>query len=126
MIWNYPLQLENQSMDQPWIYIILLALGGLLFLIQFKYMFFPTWKGKIIEFQDFSKNACNSCKSNVNGRASIEVKVKTEDGEIINAEVSYCTVCLNKLEIGSRVGVSQIGSRRVAQSLVKLSKGSAW
>ena len=126
MIWNLPLQFGNQTPDQPWIYVLLLAIGGLLFLIQFKYMFFPTWEGKIIEFQDFSKNACNSCKTNTNGRGSIEVKVKTEDGEIIDAEISYCTVCLNKLNIGSRVGVSQIGSRRVAQSLVRLSKRSIW
>ena len=126
MNWNLPLQLDGQTVDQPYIYIILLAIGGILFLIQFKYMFFPTWKGKIIEFQDLSENACNSCKSSVKGRASIEVKVKKEDGEIIVAEVSVCTICLNKLHIGSRVGVSQIGSRRVAQSLVKLSKESTW
>jgi hypothetical protein len=124
--WDLPLQLGNPSIDQPWIYIILLAVGGILFLIQFKYMFFPTWKGKILEFQDFSENACNSCKGNPKGRTSIEIKVKTDDGEIIDAEVSYCSVCMNKLNVGSRVGVSQIGSRRVAQSLVRFSRGSTW
>ena len=112
--------------DQPYIYIILLVIGGLLFLIQFKYMFFPTWKGKIIEFEDLSKDSCKSCRSTKLGRASLEVKVKTADGEIIEAEVSPCTICLNKLHLGSQVGVSKIGTRHVAQPIIQLSKNSTW
>ena len=126
MIQDFTLQGEYSFIDQPWIYIILLAVGGILFLIQFKYMFFPTWKGKIIKFQDFSSDSCTSCKSTKKGRSSLEIKVKTDDGEIINAEISACTLCLNKLKLGSRVGVSKIGSRQVAQPIIKISRGSPW
>ena len=116
---------SNTTFDQPWIYIILLLVGGVLFLIQFKVMFFPTWKGRIIEFEDLSADNCTSCRSAKKGRTSIEIKVKTDDGEIITAEVSACTICLNKLMIGSRVGVTQMGSRKVASSIIQLTRGSA-
>jgi len=119
---NVPLQLENLTVDQPWIYVILLALGGILFLIQFKYMFFPTWKGQIVAFQDLSSDNCKSCKSSKKGRTSLEIQVKTDAGEIIPAEISPCTICLNKLRVGSRVGVSKIGTRNVAQPTFKLFK----
>lgn len=116
---------SNTTIDQPWIYIILLIVGGLLFLIQFKIMFFPTWKGRIIEFEDLSADNCTSCRSSKKGRTSMEVKVKTDDGEIITAEVSTCSICLNKLIIGSRVGVTQMGSRKVASSIIQLTRSSA-
>jgi len=126
MISGFILELEYTLIDQPWIYIILLVIGGLLFLIQFKFMFFPTWKGSIIEFEDLSGDSCNSCKSTKSGRASLEVKVKTDDGEIIDAEVSPCTICMNKLCTGSRVGVSKIGSRNIAQPMINLTGSRSW
>jgi hypothetical protein len=88
-------------------------------------MFFPTWKGKIIEFEELSEDTCKSCTSVRKGRASIEIKVKTKDGEVITAEVSPCTICLNKLKIGSPIGVSKLGSRNIASPIVRLTRGSA-
>jgi hypothetical protein len=125
---SHALQLDSALIDQPWIYIILLAMGGILFLIQFKYMFFPTWKGKIIEFQELNKENCTSCKSNDKGKSSLDIKVKTDDGEIIDAEISTCTICLNKLRVGSRIGVSKVGSRHIAQPVIRLfrSRSSTW
>lgn len=117
---------ENTLIDQPWIYIILLALGGILFFIQFKYMFFPTWKGNIIEFDRLDENNCTSCKSTKLGRSSLDIKVKTEDGQIIDAEISPCTICLNKLKVGSQVGVSKIGTRNVAQPVANIFRNSTW
>ena len=114
------LQIETALIDQPWIYIILLTIGGILFFIQFKYMFFPTWKGKIIEFRDYDEDSCKSCKSTKFGRATLEIKVETEEGQIIDAEISPCTICLNKLHKGSRVGVSKIGSRNIAQPVINI------
>jgi hypothetical protein len=120
-------QQDTLLIDQPWIYIILLALGGILFLFQFKYMFFPTWKGKIIKFEDMDANSCTSCKSTKMGRSSMEIKVQTDDGEVIDAEISHCTLCLNKLKMGSVVGVSKIGSRIIAQPIAGLfRKNSTW
>ena len=115
---------NNVSIDQPYIYIILLALGGVLFLLQFKIMFFPTWKGKIIEFEDLSADSCTSCRSTKKGRSTIEIKVKTDNGDIIEAEVSPCNICMNKLRLGSRIGVTKMGSRNVASSIISLSRGN--
>jgi hypothetical protein len=126
MITSILLQIDNTQIDQPWIYIILLALGGILFLVQFKYMFFPTWKGKIIEFQDLNADNCKSCKNSKLGKSSLDIKVRTEDGKIIDAEISPCTICLNKLSLGSRVGVSKIGARNVAQPVAGLFRSNAW
>lgn len=123
---NLPFAVETALIDQPWIYILLLVVGGILFLIQFKYMFFPTWKGKIVEFEDLSEDACNSCKSTKLGRTSLNIKVQKDDGGILDAEISPCTICLNKLHTGSIVGVSKIGSRQVAQPVIKLFQNSTW
>ena len=123
---GFTLESETLLLDQPWIYILLLAIGGILFIIQFKYMFFPTWKGKIIEFHGLDPENCTSCKSTKFGRASLDISVKTEDGQIIRAEISPCTICLNKLHPGSPVGVSKIGSRIIAQPIGKLFGNSSW
>ncbi len=125
MIIDTVLEQSNVTFDQPYIYIILLVLGGFLFLLQFKIMFFPTWKGRIIEFEDLSADSCKSCRSRNKGRTTIEIKVKTDDGEIITAEVSACTICLNKLHLGSRVGVTKMGSRNVTSSIIQLTRGTA-
>jgi hypothetical protein len=125
MIIDGILSSSNVTFDQPWIYIILLAIGGFLFLLQFKIMFFPTWKGRIIEFEDLSEENCKSCRGRKSGRTTIEIRVRTDDGEIIPAEVSACTICLNKLHLGSRVGVTKMGSRNVASSMIQLTRGTA-
>jgi hypothetical protein len=125
MIIDGILSSSNVTFDQPYIYIILLVVGGFLFLLQFKIMFFPTWKGRIIEFEDLSEENCKSCTGRKAGRTTIEIKVRTDEGEIIPAEVSSCTICLNKLRIGSRVGVTKMGSRNVASSIIQLTRGTA-
>ncbi len=126
MIHNFFLDIDNTQIDQPWIYIILLVIGGILFLIQFKYMFFPTWKGRIIEFQDLNAENCKSCKTSKLGKSSLNIKVRTEDGKIIEAEISPCTICLNKLSLGSCIGVSKIGTRNVAQPVARLFRSNTW
>jgi hypothetical protein len=125
MIANTILASGNTTVDQPYIYIILLAIGGFLFLLQFKFMFFPTWRGKIIEFEDLSEENCKSCRSSNKGRSTLEIKVETKDGEVIDAEVSPCTICMNKLKIGSSVGVTKVGTRNVASPLINLTRGLA-
>jgi hypothetical protein len=116
---------DNLTFDEPWIYVLLLTIGGILFILQFKIMFFPTWKGNIIEFEDLSAENCTSCKSQKKGRTSIEIKVKTDDGEIVPAEISCCTICMNKLQLGSRVGVTKMGTRNIASSMIRLGRNTA-
>jgi hypothetical protein len=101
-------------------YGILLLVGGLLMLFQMKLMLFPQKRGHIVEFEDLSASSCRECKSKNNGRMTYTIKVKTDDGELVEAEVSPCTMCMDGLKLGSRVGVTKIGTRTVAQSVINL------
>lgn len=105
-------------MNEYWIYIILLFIGGYFVLIQIKLMLFPQIKGIIIEFENYA--SCNSCRGKNKGKMGIPIKVKTDDGRIIDAELSICTICLNKLNIGSRIGITKVGSRYIAMPLMNL------
>ena len=101
-------------------YVFLLLLGGFLMLFQMKLMLFPHKRGHIVEFENFSASSCTECKSRNKGRLSYKIKVQTDDGELVEAEVSPCTMCMDGLKLGSRVGVTRIGSRIVAQSVINL------
>jgi hypothetical protein len=99
----------------------LLLVGGFFFFMQIKMMLFPQYKGEIIEFEDIVDSNCNACNRN-KGRMSLPVKVKTDEGEIIEAEISCCTVCIEKFKVGSRVGVTKIGNRYITQACFNLKK----
>jgi hypothetical protein len=101
-------------------YIFLLLLGGLLMLFQMRLMLFPQKRGRIVEFEDLTASSCKECKSRNKGRMSYKIKVQTDEGELVEAEVSPCTMCMDGLKLGSRVGVTKIGTRTVAQSVINL------
>jgi hypothetical protein len=101
-------------------YIFLLAVGGIFTAMQLKLMMFPDKRGRIVEFEDLSENSCNECKSRNSGRMSYSIKVETDDGELVDAEVSPCTLCMDKLRLGSKVGITKIGSRTIAQACMNL------
>ncbi len=101
-------------------YIFLLAVGGILMAMQLKLMIFPDKRGRIVGFEDLSETSCNDCKSHNKGRMSYTVTVETDDGELVEAEVSPCTLCLDRLRLGSQVGVTKIGSRTIAQACMNL------
>ncbi len=106
--------------DMSLIYWILLIVGGFFVVLQFKLMIWPGTKGEIIAFQSFEAADCTQCKSTEGGRASIEVTVLTEAGDITTAEVSPCMICMNKLAVGSIVGITRFGKRLIAQPLISL------
>lgn len=105
-------------MNDYWIYYFLLIVGGYFFILQIKLMLFPQMKGVIVGFEDYA--SCSSCKGNNKGRMSVPVKVKIENDGIIDAELSCCTICLNKINIGSRIGVTKIGTRNIGLPLMNL------
>lgn len=104
------------------VYIALLALLGVFFIMQLKMMFFPHLRGKIIEFEPIFDGDCSSCRGKRGGKTSIPIKVKTDDGDIISAEISSCTLCIEKLKLGSRIGVTKIGGRNIAQACANIRK----
>ena len=109
------------ALTENLVYLLLLGIGGILLILHFKLMLYPGNKGVVVEFEDMSPKACNTCRSTKLGRMSITVKVKMNDGEIVEAEISPCTICMEKIRIGSRVGVTKVGSRTIAQTFINLS-----
>ena len=102
------------------IYFGLLGLLALFFVFQLKMMFFPQHKGKIIEFEKMFDENCDSCRGKRKGKTSIPIKVETDSGEIISAEISCCTMCMEKIGVGSRIGVTKVGDRLIAQACANI------
>jgi hypothetical protein len=102
------------------IYVGLLGLLGIFFVVQLRMMFFPHFKGKIIELEPIIDANCNSCRGHRKGKTSIPIKVETDEGEIISCEISACTMCMEKIGVGSKIGVTKIGDRLIAQACANI------
>ncbi|UCG70607.1 MAG: hypothetical protein JSV09_06210 [Thermoplasmata archaeon] len=111
---------EGMSLENSLIIIGLLVLLGLFFILQLKMMFFPQMKGRLIEFEPIFDGNCNSCRGKRKGLTSIPVKVETDEGKIISAEISCCTICIEKIGVGSRIGVTKIGDRLIVQACANI------
>jgi hypothetical protein len=98
----------------------LLGLMGIFFIMQLKMMFFPQIRGEIIEFEPIFDGNCNSCRGNRKGKTSIPIKVKTDEGKVISAEISCCTMCIEKINLGSRIGITKVGDRLIAQACANI------
>ena len=103
-------------------YAALLGILGFFFVMQLRMMFFPQVKGEIIEFESIFNTDCKGCRGTRGGKTSYPIKVKTDDGQIISAEISPCTVCIEKIGVGARIGVTKVGDRHIAQACANLRK----
>ena len=101
-------------------YAALLGILGLFFIMQLRMMFFPQIRGEIIEFESIFDGSCTSCRGKRGGKTSIPIKVRTDGGDIMSAEISCCTLCMEKIGIGSRIGVTKVGDRQIAQACANL------
>ncbi|UCE37081.1 MAG: hypothetical protein JSW00_16570 [Thermoplasmata archaeon] len=111
---------DGMRLEDSLIIMGLLALLGIFFIMQLKMMFFPQIKGNLIEFEPIFDGNCNSCRGKRKGSTSIPVKVKTDSGDIISAEISCCTLCIEKINIGSRIGVTKVGNRLIVQACANI------
>lgn len=102
------------------VYVGLLGLLGIFFIMQLKMMFFPQVRGKIIEFESIFDGDCSSCRGKRQGKTSFPIKVETESGDVVSAEISCCTICIEKMTVGSRVGITKVGDRQIAQACSNL------
>ena len=107
-------------LDASLIYWVLLVIGGFFFIMQLKLMLRPQFRGEIIEFEQLDEQSCQKCKSTKKGRMSQEVTVLNDDGDLIKVEISCCMICLDRLQVGSIVGVTKIGTRLIAQPIISL------
>lgn len=111
---------EGMRFEDSLVIIGLLVLLGIFFIMQLKMMFFPQIRGSLIEFEPIFDGNCNSCRGKRKGKTSIPVKVKTDSGDVISAEISCCTMCIEKIGIGSKVGVTKMGSRLIVQACANI------
>ncbi len=109
----------------------LLLFGGYLVLANIRTMLLPQKVGTLIAFEGGSISAaltqaeCKNCKTcslaeQVDGKLSFPVKIKLRDDTITTAEISPCSLCIDKLKIGDRVGITKVGSRIIVQKISKL------
>jgi hypothetical protein len=98
----------------------LLGLLGIFFVVQMRMMFFPHFRGRIIELESIIDADCNSCRGKRKGKTSIPIKVETDEGKIISCEISACTMCMEKIGVGSRIGVTRVGDRLIGQACANI------
>jgi hypothetical protein len=105
-----------------WVMIGLLLFGLWLFLYDVKMWMFPQRRGRVLAVEDqleAAKKAC-SCNSAKMGRSYVNAAVRLEDGELTTVQVSPCLFCMDKVTIGSQIGVNQVGDRLIARRYIDI------
>ena len=109
------------SLDDVVIWALLLF-GLFLFLYDIKLMVAPQRKGRVVAVEDQleeAQRAC-SCNSARMGKSYVRARVRLEDGGMVDVEVSPCLFCMDKVTIGSQIGVNSIGKRLIARRYIDL------
>lgn len=117
------LQLINQL-----VFLGLLLFGFYILSQNMRTFLFPQKIGRIVSIGgevDVSNGERYSCKNcalipTEPGKSTIPLSIRLNNEERCTAEVSPCCICIDRMRIGDRVGVTKIGSRVIAQ---KISKG---
>jgi len=78
----------------------------------------PQKKGTIASMGGLDNQKCNLCAYSMEpGKSTIQLKVKLDNGLICEAEASPCCLCMDRMKIGDRVGLTQSGNRLMAQKI---------
>jgi len=106
-----------------------LLLGGMYFVaMNLRTFIWPQQMGQVVAFgsDEEADNVlgiykdCNSCQISENsGRLAFPIKIKLDDESVIDAEISPCSLCMDKVKVGDKVGITRMGSRCIAQKLGK-------
>jgi len=104
-----------------------LVLGGMYFtFMNLRTFLWPQQVGHVVAFglDGEADNVlgiykdCNSCQISENsGRLAFPIKIKLNDRSVVDAEISPCSLCMDKVKVGDRVGITTVGSRCIAQKL---------
>ena len=86
---------------------------------------FPQKSGTIVSIgKELNKsvgkdNTCKNCTllPTEPGKSTIPLSIRLYTGETCTAEISPCCICIDRMKIGDRVGVTKIGSRIIAQKI---------
>ena len=108
-----------------------LVLAGLYFVVMnLKTFIMPQKTGRVVAFGQCDNSEednvlgeyknCNSCHISKNaGNLAFPIKIRLDDDTIVDAEISPCSLCIDGVKIGDRVGVTQTGSRSIVQKIGK-------
>ncbi|MDY6966575.1 MAG: hypothetical protein SVM80_11540 [Halobacteriota archaeon] len=101
-------------------YLLMLVATLPLFAFQLKLSMFPEARGSIVKFDSVAAcfERCGMVDDNMeldlddikrrSGKMSVGVRVRLEDGNEVEAIVSPCNICLEKLTVGSKVAINKI------------------
>ena len=100
----------------------LLLFGLYLLLMDAKMWFAPQKKGRIVAVEDQlaqAEKACDcgtvhACKSH------LTAKVRLENGELLDVDLSPCLVCMDRVKLGSQIGLHRIGQRWIGRRYIDL------
>ncbi|MBW1614770.1 MAG: hypothetical protein JRJ57_12585 [Deltaproteobacteria bacterium] len=82
-----------------------------------KTLFFPSQKGVLIDLHDPFDHSCPEpmdCGFRP-GSLGLPIRVKLDNDQIIIAETSPCSACMERLKPGDAVCINRIGDRVIAQ-----------
>lgn len=100
----------------------LLLFGLYLLLMDVKMWFAPHKKGRIVAVEDQVERAAKDCNCGTirNCRSHIIATVRTEDGEMIDTDISPCLVCMDRVQLGSQIGLHRFGDRWIGRRYIDL------
>lgn len=86
---------------------------------------FPQKKGVIVSIGgelDAGEYSCKNCvlMPTEPGKSAIPLSVRLNTGEMCGAEISPCSLCMDKIKVGDPVGLTKTGSRIIAQKISKI------
>jgi hypothetical protein len=109
--------------------VFLGAVSVYFILLNLKTIVLPQKTGVLVSFTGRCvpvgmSNGCLSCGAGhaSAGRMGLPVEVRLDDGSVVAAETSPCCLCLDKMAVGCRVGLSDVGSRKIAYRMSWISE----
>jgi hypothetical protein len=105
-----------------WVIYALLLFGLYLLLMDVKMWFAPGRKGRIVAVEDQVSTAERDCNCGTirNCRSHLTATVRTEDGDLVQTDMSPCLVCMDKVRLGSQIGLHRIGDRWIGRRYIDL------
>ena len=100
--------------------LLLFGLGLLLYDV--KTWFLPKERGRVVAIEDQMAQAEEACDcGTVKATGShISAAVRLEDGSVVPVDMSPCLVCMDKVRIGSQLGLNKVGDRWIGRRYIDL------
>ena len=100
----------------------LLLFGFYLLLLDAKMWFAPIKKGRIVAVEDQMETAEKNCKSGTIKacRSHLSATVRSDEGELIDVDLSPCLICMDRVKMGSQIGLHRIGDRWIGRRYIDL------